>query len=147
MVVTKNMYILHSIDSEHEELYREARAMWSPLEDLESMWCLVNIHFCNPASNHYDTALQSAMYLTTPIHHYYWKSENALPLDEDDREYSYIVLVHRNGSLMIARFGAFEPEYEEERVWHWNASREWWSLHQVRQEDETLADLLEPLYH
>lgn len=141
------MYILHSIDRNHAELYREAKAMCPQVQDLESMWCLVNIHFCNLASSHYDAALQSAMYLSTPIHHYHWTSANALPLDEDDREYSYIVLVHKNGNFMIARFGAFEPEYEEERVWHWNDSQEWWSLHEVKEKDETLANLLEVLCH
>lgn len=142
------MYILHSIDRYHSQLYREVGAMCPDLSDVKSMWCLVNLEHCDTNNSlDMDKALESGMYVLTPIHHYYWTEDNALPLDEDDREYSFIVLVNSNDLLMIARYGCFEPEHEPEQVWHWNSKRLWWSWSQIRAEDGVLADLLAPLYN
>ena len=140
------MYILHSIDSGHSQLYREVNAMCQDTSVIKSMWCLVNLDYCNVYETDVDRVLESGMYLSASIPHYYWRVENALPLNEDNREYSLIILVNKDDGLMIARYGAFDPEYEPDKVWHWNSSKPWWSLCEVMKEDRLLANYLAPLF-
>ena len=139
--------ILHSFDKEHWRLYREARAIWPDLEDrVCSMWAIVNLDYCKTnMGDTYDDSFQNAMYTQVGISHYLWTYENALCLLEEERQYSFLVLVDHYDNLFLARYGAFEPEYEEEQIYCFSDS--WLSLENVSAKDTTLGTILSSLFH
>jgi hypothetical protein len=148
------MYILHSFDKDHLRLYREAKAMCPELDQVQSMWAIVNLDYCKSNMGRlegdglpyngltYDDSFQNAMYAQVGIAHYLWNYENALCLLEEERKYSYIVLVNKDGFFMIGRYGAFEPEYEEEQVYYLSPHDPWLTLRQVASLDETLGSII-----
>lgn len=144
------MYILHSFDKEHWRLFREARAMCPDLEQQKySLWAIVNLDYCKTNMGRfegdgltYDDSFQNAMYSQVGLSHYLWNYENALCLHEEERQYCYIVLVSKDGLLMIGRYGTFEPEYKEEQVYYFNPLKPWLTLNEVAALDISLRNIL-----
>jgi hypothetical protein len=138
------MYILHSFEKEDWSLFREAKAMCPNLDEkVQSMWAVINLNYCK----NNDEYFQKSMYSTVHIPHYIWNYENALCLKDEQRKYSFIVLVNQEEKLMIGRYGSFEPEYEEEKIYYLDTKHPWLSLNQVTAIDATLGNILTALLY
>lgn len=152
------MYILHSFDKGHWRLYREARALHPDLNTVKSMWAVVNLDYCKTNMGRfdgdsilvngltYDDSFQNAMYMQVGVPHYLWRYENALCLNDEERKYSFIVLLDENDNMLIGRYGTLQPEYEEDQVYLFNPDKPWLSLAEVSTLDETLGNILTVLF-
>lgn len=135
------MYILHSLNLEYFNLMEEVCQLCSEPSDIYEMWIIVNLDFCtdNLHSNKFIDTVEQSMYL---------EDNNTLtltlPLDEDNREYCYIVLKTRGNDFIIGRYGRFEAE--SKRCYYWNNYNNWVTDRTILDEDPRLYTILSPLW-
>lgn len=130
------MYILHSLNVTYTNLMNEVSHLYTSFGDeVPEMWFLVNLDFCKDD-------VEEGMYVSG-------LTEKALelPLDEDGQEYSYLVLVNRDKDVLLGRYGSFNPELESPKTYYWNDMSGWIYPKEIQELDETLYQLLTPLWH